>query len=573
MEAAGEDATLDGAVTTDDEAAPNVGIVRRVATWCGQHPLVIAGIIGGVVAVANAIWIWQTRLLGGFDPDESSYLSSSLMMQRSIDLRHPAQFVTTVLGTGHGIAVPVLSVPLLIVGPRDPRTAMLLQPILLVFVAVATAGITLRLTRRPLPAVIAATWVAILPTMTTAVQSYWYGLGAAAGMTGAMWALLASDRGMNRRIWWYSVGIAVMLLSRTMTLGYLPACGVAALVVAWPDRAAIKRVTLAFGLGVGLAAPWYIANARSIFGYLFSFGYTGKATEFGESGIRDRVGLRTARMVLGMGIRWLWPIVVIGLIVVVVQLVRRKRLPALEPRGFAAIGAVVVLGTLSLISTANSGVWFELPLVVLTVVLLVSAAAQLPKPVELTLAFTVLFVALSAMPAALWLTDWKPGIDGSHYEWGFAEYDERFRPDRRDEHEQAAADWWALSNQVEQEMRQISPDGQRTMFLTTGNTHLYNANVVRMAAEMDGWNPYIVIPDTTLPPKERAKWLGAAGLKKAGLKPRVLIVGIHDQILWPLDVETRSLLAQAKAMGFVETARFKMPTGGYVAMFQRAVNP
>ncbi len=71
----------------------------------------------------------------------------------------------------------------------------------------------------------------------------------------------------------------------------------------------------------------------------------------------------------------------------------------------------------------------------------------------------------------------------------------------------------------------------------------------------------------------RAKWLGAAGLKKAGLKPRVLIVGIHDQILWPLDVETRSLLAQAKAMGFVETARFKMPTGGYVAMFQRAVNP
>ncbi|MFN8017999.1 MAG: hypothetical protein U0P45_07730 [Acidimicrobiales bacterium] len=548
---------------------PQRGAARRALAWCGRHPLVVAGCIGTVVALANAVWIWRVRHLGGFDPDESSYLSSALRMQRSIDLRHPFALIATVFQTGHGITVPLLSVPLLILGPRDPRTAMMLQPILMVFIAVAIAAITLRITKRPAPAIFASLFVVLLPTMTTAVQSYWYGLGAAAAMAGAMWALLASERATNRWIWWYGVGVGLMLLSRTMTLGYLPACLAAALIVAWPDRRGLKRAIAGFALGIAIAAPWYIANRDSIFGYLFSFGYGQAAAEFGETGFGDRLHVRMERMVIGIGPGWFVPIALALLLFVGVQLVRRKALPNLEERPFLAILAVVLLGTVALVSTANNGVWFELPLVVLTIVVLVSAAAQIPEPAGIALAIAVVVAAVYPIPPAYWLRRWHPTDPASHYEWGFSEYDERFSPRTRSEHAEAAAEWWALSQHVEQAMRKISPDGQQKVFLTTGNTLLYNANVVSMASELDGWNPYIVIPNTTLPAAQRAKWLGAPDPARLGDRERVLVVGVHDQRLWPLDVKTRAFLRQAEDAGFVEVARFQMPRGGHVAILRR----
>lgn len=571
-----EHATAGGGTDGEDVAPGGEArnVVLRAWDAVTDRPLLVGGTVAALVAGAHAIWIWNHRHLGGFDPDEASYLSTALRIHRSIDPAHPLALLRAVLANGHGVSVPVLSVPLLLVGPRDPRTAMMIQPLLLVFVAVATAGITRKLAGN-LAAIVAAAWVVLVPTVTTAVQSYWYGLGAAAAMAGAMWALLTSDGGRNRRVWLYGVAVGVMLLSRTMTLGYLPACAVAGLVVAWPDRHALKRVVAAVAIGVGIASPWYLINRGAIFGYLFSFGYGDNAALFGQTGLSDRLSLRWERFETGFGVSGILrgAILTIALAMYLYLLGRwllRRSPEGFDGRGFAALSAAILVGTAALVSTANNGVWFELPLVVLGASLLVSAAAHLPRLLSVPMALVVLASAASTLPAALWLTTWEAPGAASHYEWGFSEYDERFEPSRRDEHPEAARDWWRASRRIQEHLRDISPDGRSAVFVVAGNTHLWNSNTIRMSSELDGWDPELWIPDTTKPPADRRDYLTPTVRLEPGRRAeRVLVVGDHDQILWPLDAEVRSFVRQAERSGYAETERFPLPRGGDVVVYRQ----
>lgn len=561
---------------------------RRLVDLVDRHPLIVIAVLCGIVASAQAWWIWTHRHLGGFDPDETSYLSSALRIHRSIDATNPLGAIRAALTNGHGVTVPVLSVPLLIVGPRDVRMAMMVQPLLLVFLGVATAGITRQLTRcadlpgrlrHHAPAVFAALWVVLLPTVRTATQSYWYGLGAAAALAGAVWALLTSEGGTNRRIWWFGVGMGVMLLSRTMTLGYIPACAVAAVIVAWPDRRGLRRSIGAFGLGLLIAAPWYLLNRGAIFGYLLDFGYGKGAPLFGPNRFSDRLDLRTSRMTEGLfgnlPAAVLAAVAAVALLGLALTLVERRRNPdtpwGLRPRPLLAVAGIVAAGTAALLSTANNGVWFELPMVVLCVPMIVALMSQAPRPAWMATAVAVVAVQIVALGYGLWLSPWEPDRrPASHYEWGFSEYDERFAPSRRAEHAAAARDWWELSRRVKDELKAIAPDGRSAIFVMVGNTHLYNANTVRMAAELDPWDPILIVPDTTEPPAERQRHLTPTLAVRAGsASERVLVVAQHDQIMWPLDADTPSFFAQARREGFTVTDRIEMPRGGDVLILRQ----
>ncbi|MFM7062368.1 MAG: hypothetical protein ACKO04_02575 [Actinomycetes bacterium] len=552
----------------------DAGILRRAGLLVQRHPLMTVAAVVGVIALSNAIWIWTHRHLGGFDPDESSYLSTALRIERSIDLRNPIAVIRAILSSGHGIAVPTASLPFLLLGPRDPRTAMMLQPALQVLIGVAVAGITRRLAR-PSVATVAGVWVALLPTLTTAVQSYWYGLGAAAALAVGLWALLSSDGGRNRLVWCFGVAVGVMLLSRTMTLGYLPACGLAVLIVCWGDRRGLLRGAGAFVLGLAIASPWYLLNRGSIFGYLLSFGYGKRAELFGQPGFADRISLRWERYLYAFSpsnfpANFVTTCLVVLLVlsaIAVVRCVRGRPPEGMEPRAYLMVVAVVVAGTAALVSTANNGVWFELPLVVMMVPMFVAALAQLPRTLWWAVATLVLVVGVRNLVGALWLTSWNPDRPVSHYEWGFSEYDERFVPSRRADHRVAARDWWALSQDLEQAMRKISPDGRSAAFVVTGNTHLVNAGTIRLAAELDPWDPTVIIPDTT-----------SAATRVRELSPtvttdrpaeRVLVVGLHDQILWPLDADVLTYLDGAKQRGYRVVDQFPMPRGGEFVILRR----
>ena len=71
-----------------------------------------------------------------------------------------------------------MSVPLLWVGPDDPRTVLLMLPLLMVATAVAVAGIARRLAG-PWASIVAGVLLGSFPTVVFATQTYWFGLGAA----------------------------------------------------------------------------------------------------------------------------------------------------------------------------------------------------------------------------------------------------------------------------------------------------------------------------------------------------------------------------------------------------------
>ncbi len=386
-------------------------LILRAQRWTAPiaaHPLLTTALVTSVVAVGHAIWIWNHRLLGAFDPDEAGYLAAALRYERTLDLLRPWAFVRAVGGTGTGPMVPLLSVPFLLVGPRDPRTAMLVQPLLSVLTSVSIAGIAFHLKGRPYPAILAGTSFLALPMAALATQSYWLGTGATAAMVGSMWALLASDRCANRRIWLYGFLLGVMLLTRTMMLGFLPAMALAGVIVAGRERRRLLRLAGAFGIAAVVAGPWWVANWTSIFDYLFSYGYGERAGLFGSGGIPQRLAFRFERILDGTGFGWLGNVViaatvVAGLALAALGLRTAERRFNETQRSELALLVAVAVGLAALVSTSNNGVWFELPLVGLAIPLVVAAGARAPGVLRAAAGCTVVVALVLVSLRAWWL--------------------------------------------------------------------------------------------------------------------------------------------------------------------------
>lgn len=551
---------------------------RGAVAWVARHPLLVVAASASVVAIGHAVWIWSNRHVGAFDPDESGYLTASLRMEgllRSLDL---VAFSREVEATNNGVTVPVLSVPFTLLGPRDPRTVMMLHPVLLVFTSVATAGITRRITG-PWAAVAAGLAVAALPTMSTATQSYWYGLGATACLVGAMWALVASDRGQNRWIWWFGVGVALMSLSRTMSLGYVPAAFAAGLVVVGRDRRGLLRLVGAAGVTLLVAGPWYLMNRGSIFGYLLSYGYGERAGEFGDGDVVARTAFRIERYAVAFGatnflLLWASALCVAALC----AWAHRDRLGSVAGirslvrahdaswRAWLAVATCVLLGTAALVSTSNNGVWFELPMVPLLAVVLVSGISLAPRWYAAGLAAVIAPVLVWGLAVQWWLVPFEPGRATSHYEYGFAEYDDRFAPDRRDEHPNAAREWYEFYRELLSSIRPQAPGEQDPVFTLSGNMQLFNANSLTFTGELGDWSPRLEVPDTAEDFDRRSEWLTPTVEHHGVRVERQLLIAEHDQTLFTPDADVVGFARQAERSGWVEKERYEMPDGGAVVL-------
>ena len=567
-----------------ESLAPDGGrlLTPRVQRWTAPiagHPLLATALVSTLVALGHVIWIWNHRLLGAFDPDEAGYLAAALRYERTFDLLRPWAFVREVGGTGTGPMVPLLSVPFLLVGPRDPRTAMLVQPLLSVLISVSIAGITLHLKGRPYPAILAGTSFLALPMAALATQSYWLGTGATAAMVGSMWALLTSDRCANGRIWLYGFLLGLMLLTRTMMLGFLPAMALAGVVVAGRDRRRLLRLAGAFGVAAVVAGPWWIVNWTSIFDYLLSYGYGERAGLFGSGGIPQRLGFRFERILDGTGFGWVGNLaiaaaVVAGLLLATLGLRTAERRFNETQRSELALVLAVAVGLAALVSTSNNGVWFELPLVGLAIPLVVAAGSRAPWPLRAAASCAVVVALVLVSLRAWWVLPPGGGRPAAaHYEYGFEQYDPRFGPMHRDELRDAAADWRQVNEAVVTALHRLDR-GEEVFFTMSGNMQLLNSNSVSLAAELEGWGPIISIPDTTLPARRRVADLSPVWRDDDGnAHRRVLVLALHDEILFTPDRDVAELASQAEDLGWVQAERIPLPLGGSVSLLVHPDNP
>jgi hypothetical protein len=453
---------------------------------------------------------------------------------------------------------------------------MLLQPLLMVFSAIAVAGIARRLGGPVASLGAGVTWIA-MPTVILATQSNWYGLGAAAALAGAMWALVTSDRCSNRRVWLYGLGVGCMLLSRTMTLGFLPAAVVGGLVVAGFDRRRLLRLAGALGVTAVVAGPWWITEWSTVTGYLVSYGYGPRAGLFGHGSTWDRLAFRLGRMGDAIGLSAWLTMCLVSVGVLIVHLWGRYRHGRPLPLGreALALAATAVACIAALVSTTNNGVWFELPLIAVVIPLAWGWIATAPWPAAAITGIPVVGMGIVQLAAAWWLI--APGsasvgwlaqnyITGAQYEGGFSQYDTRFATDRRDDLAAATADWKTLNQRVARSLRSIDGGRDATVFTMSGNMELLNSNTLLLAAEVDGWGARIQIPDTTQPDHERAASLAP---RADDGRRRVLVLARHDHILFTPDRDVSSFARQARAAGWVLTERFHMPGGGRVDVLRR----
>ncbi|MCU1497024.1 MAG: hypothetical protein JWM47_977 [Acidimicrobiales bacterium] len=550
----------------------------------GRHPLVAVAVVAGLVAVAHGVWIWNHRHLGALDPDESGYIATALRYNRLL-WDDPLGLPRAIGGTGTGPLIPLLSVPLLWLGPDDVRTVLLMQPLLMVATAVSGAGIARRLAG-PWAAIATGVVFATVPTVAFATQTYWLGLGAAAFMTGSLWALLASERLTNRSTYAYGACIGAMLLCRTMTLGFLPAVGVAGMIVAGRSRASWIGLVKAGLAAVVIAGPWWLVAREAIFGYLFSYGYGERAGLFGDGGPVARLQQRTDAIYAGIGpgteVAWL------GLFVALVLACRRWQGWPETTRGAVAIGAAVVLGVVALASTSNNGVWFELPLIALVIPLVVSLASKAGKPLGGLLLVPVLLAGGLQLACAWWII--PPTADGvpliaernrvAQYEYGFEQYDARFGPFQRRHLRAAARDWWSVNSRVERYLRSMDPDG-RLIFTMSGNFQMFNSNSVQLAGELRGWTPRIWVPDTVGSVADRSGYLTPTAEDDAGTTvsdsqgpvERVLVLAVHDQHLFTPDERVATLYREARQDGWVVERTFALPGRGSVHVLRHADAP
>ena len=560
---------------TSEAPAPPVPTEGRFAA----RPLLVVGAVSLAMAVIHGIWIWNHRRLGALDPDESGYIATALRYHRTFSLLHPYEFIRAVGGTGFAPLVPLLSVPLLWLGPVDPRTVMLMQPILMVVGAVAVAGITLRLAT-PRAAIAAGCTFVVIPTVVLAAQTYWFGLSAAVSVAVAMWALVASERCTTRVTWWFGAGLAAMLLSRTMSLGFLPGALLAAVIVMRKERLAVVRLAQSLVVLVLIAGPWWFVERSTIFGYLTDYGYGHRASLFGEGGPLTRFWFRVGRVGDAVGLNVALTAVVVIAITAALAAVANPRRPELTDRWRSGLALALAagLGLVALVSTSNSGVWFELPIVILVIPLAAMVISQAPPVLRFAAMVPIIGMAVVQSLAAWWVLPpetaglvWiaQNHIHSTQQEPGFAEYDLRLSTAQRPEARRAAADWWALTSEVSTLVHRIERSAGPTSLWLSGNMEMFNTNTMNLFAELHGRGTAFHIPDTTLPSAARRADLTPTVLEKDGTRSeRILVVALHDHILFTPDHDVASFTRQARALGWRTVRRVPMPGGGTVEILR-----
>jgi hypothetical protein len=288
-----------------------------------------------------------------------------------------------------------------------------------VVLTLAAYGIGKRLAGAALGA-LAAVVVATLPGTFVFAREYVFALPAAALLSCAVFALLCSD-GLRNRRWSIACGVAIglMLLTRTMTVAFVPPLLVAAVVAAigrgrvlgqgQMGRRAVNLALLIFCTLV-LAATWYLRNYEPVYEYLTNYGYGSNAANYGANHSLLSWGRWNAvatRMIYTDLLLPLAVLIVIGLIVLACVAVRRVQTAEsrrdtvirLAASDVFTVALVVACCYVALTSSRNGGEGFTIPVSALLPPLAVVSLRYLTRrvvaPVLAALGVIVVFNLLS----------------------------------------------------------------------------------------------------------------------------------------------------------------------------------
>jgi 4-amino-4-deoxy-L-arabinose transferase-like glycosyltransferase len=343
-----------------------------------------------VVLLIDAWWLHRFRPSAPPEYDESGYMAIALRDFHALKANGITGLVSAyVHQVPEAPLVPVITViPYLILG-AGTGTSIVTPMVAVAGLAFATYALAQRMVSRGWAAVAASVSVS-LPVVSDFSRTFHFAVPAAALFTAAAWVLARSD-GLSSRRWALAAGALTgcTVLSRTMTLAYLPGIGAAALLLclrAGELRRKLESLGLFVAATVVVAATWYAPNGnyRSVSHYLVGSGYGGAAARYGKSysPLSADYWLKQARVTVTYE---LYAPIAIALLACVVVLLASTRWRNVNPRAsfirlarsdIAIPLLIVIEGYLALTSSRNIGTAFSLPWLPSLSVLCVACAAR-----------------------------------------------------------------------------------------------------------------------------------------------------------------------------------------------------
>jgi 4-amino-4-deoxy-L-arabinose transferase-like glycosyltransferase len=539
------------------------------------------GLLGLVVLALNLWWVAGHREPGSYDVDETGYLATAFGIHRSLVSEGPLAGIAAAFHPSpSGPLVPLLAGLALSLLPTTLTTALAVQGVLVVVAAVAAAGIVSRLGSHR-SAILTGLIVCALPAMLCSARTFQFASAAAAGLLLATWALFASQRGTRR---WpmamFGAAVGAMLLARTMTIAFLPALALMAGIEVRKDRHGLTNSLVAGVTAVAVAGPWWFRSRSALTDYLLGYGYGRQEASY-TSG--SRWSSAAGRLATALGdVRP--PLVVVGMVVLLLALrsvMRRRR--TLSPltdssRRMLCVAAGVAAGYAALFTTTNQGVWFELPVELLLVVLVVACGSHLMPAPRRRLAVAASGIAILALLASA--VDHRgryelssPGAAVQLAVFGgigFRETDiwnadGRFSSPDRDTQRAAAREWWLANLEIARSVRDVDPTG-RGVITVVGSSHLVNGNTMLLAAELSGTTSLDVEePDTTLPTADLERYV----LPREQRRQRVIVVMRPHSAWLPKGRGTDAFAALAHSRDWLPLRSLALPDGGHVELLGR----
>jgi hypothetical protein len=397
----------------------------------------------------------------------------------------------------------------------------------------------------------------------------------------------------------FGAAVGLMLLARTMAVGFLPAIVVAtAIVVVW-DRRTLANLALAGGAALAVAAPWWISSRDALYDYLFGFGYGRISQHYGASGVVERIETRWRN--LGEDLRVLrW----VGLAILVaiaggalVRTIRARGGPGdvatrphgdrLDRRSTLAVAALVLVGYLTLLTTRNQGVWFELPLELLLVGVVVAFAARLGRPrwilegAALCVAAATLGISMTDsggdLPLDVNQRTFHQTVQAELYgglidkERPLTDADPALLSQDPAERGATAREWWEANIEVADTIERYRRDAGGLLSVSmSGNSHLINGQSILLTQELRTMPPApLEVPDTASSTSELREHLTPM---RWGTHERILVLIRSRSLPFPEDRDVPRLRHLAEDQGWQLDDSVALPDGGDV-LFLRLPRP
>ncbi|WP_169708559.1 ArnT family glycosyltransferase [Trinickia terrae] len=238
-------------------------------------------ILAALVSWSNLLWVEHNRFGLALTIDEAGCMSQAIAYANALKYGGiPAWLAALSYPTKFAPLSPIVSSILMARLGVDENIAFYAH---ILFYA-ATVLVTFWWVREQssrLAAICVSLLVATLPDIVLYTRKYQCGLPATFFLL-ANFAYYKADR-FSSWFWsfWIGAALGLMLLSRTMSVAFLPDFGLVWLLDSWKTLMRnIAQLAMSVAVFLLISVPWYASNFKEIFGYLFSFGYGAHSTEY-----------------------------------------------------------------------------------------------------------------------------------------------------------------------------------------------------------------------------------------------------------------------------------------------------